>query len=247
MCPAKWSSVSRMMPDCGMVIVAAGSGSRMGGGLPKQFMPLCGVPLYLWSARCFDAMWEVRAIVIVGPVDDVDAMAEQSRAAGISKLAAVVRGGALRQESVLAGLRALPRECAIAGVHDGARPFPGGAVAQAIASAREHGAAILAAPVPDTIKRVSDGAITQTLDRTTLWAAQTPQLAGREVMIGALERCASEGREVTDEASALEACGVSVCVVASPRTNIKVTTPEDWIVAQAIAASMAGDGKAEER
>lgn len=232
-----------MNPDCGMVIVAAGSGTRMGGGVPKQFMPLQGLPLYLWSARHFDALPEVRAIVIVGPAGDVDAMTAQARQARIGKLVAVVSGGALRQDSVLAGLRALPAECGIAGVHDGARPFPGDAVTTAIACAREHGAAILAAPVPDTIKRVRDGEITSTLDRSVLWAAQTPQLARRLVLIGALESCAAEGREVTDEASALEARGIAVRVVASPRTNIKVTTPEDWLVATAIAASMGDGGK----
>ena len=166
-------------------------------------------------------------------------MEKEAGQAGLKKLSAVVVGGANRQDSVLAGLSALPDNCDLAGVHDAARPFPGLAVHEAMEVARQHGAAILAHPVSDTVKRVQKGSkiISATEDRETLWAAQTPQFAGRTVLLKAIRHCVEKGIVITDEASALAECGVDVRVVSSPRTNLKVTTPEDWAVAEMLAAS----------
>lgn len=228
-----------MKADCGIVIVAAGSGLRMGGDMPKQLQRLGGLSLFLWSARFFDALDEISSLVIVGPEQHLPFMEKEVGDAGLKKLTAMVAGGANRQDSVLAGLSALPENCDLAGIHDGARPFPGEPVHEAIGMARQHGAAILAHPVSDTVKRVQKGSnvISATEDRETLWAAQTPQFARRSELLHALRHCVEAGIIITDEASALAEVGVDVRVVPSPRTNLKVTTPEDWAVAEMLAAS----------
>ncbi|PKO16468.1 2-C-methyl-D-erythritol 4-phosphate cytidylyltransferase [candidate division BRC1 bacterium HGW-BRC1-1] len=228
-----------MKADCGIVIVAAGSGLRMGGDIPKQLQRLGGLPLFLWSSRFFDSLQDVCSVVIVGPEAHLPFMEKEAKETGLKKLTAMVVGGENRQDSVLAGLSALPETCDFAGVHDGARPFPGPAVHEAIEIARQHGAAILASPVTDTVKRVAKGSnvISATEDRETLWAAQTPQFARRGVLMDALRHCVQKGILITDEASALAEFGVDVRVVHSPRTNLKVTTPEDWAVAETLAAA----------
>ena len=228
-----------MKADCGIVIVAAGSGIRMGGDIPKQLHRLGSLPLFLWSARFFDSLDQVSSVVIVGPDQHLPFMEREAGEAGLKKLTAVVVGGANRQDSVLAGLSALPENCDLAGIHDGARPFPGAAVHEAIEMARQHGAAILASPVSDTVKRVQkdSNVILGTEERETLWAAQTPQFARRTVLLQAIRHCVEQGMIITDEASALAEAGVAVRVVSSPRTNLKITTPEDWAVAEMLAAS----------
>jgi 2-C-methyl-D-erythritol 4-phosphate cytidylyltransferase len=224
--------------DCGVVIVAAGSGIRMGDGAPKQFRELFGLPLFLWSAKYFDNRSEVGWIVVVGPETHHEEMRKLCAGHMIRKLRAVVTGGARRQDSVRSGVAALPPGAILAAVHDAARPFPAKAFPEAVRRARESGAAILAAPVAETLKRVADGVITGTVDREGLWAAQTPQIARRGDLLRALDSCCADGVEVTDEAAALAHIGIRVEVVASPRMNLKVTTAEDWPLAEAIAASL---------
>lgn len=216
---------------CGIVLVAAGSGTRMGAGQPKQFRQLLGKPVIIWSALAFAQMPEVREIVVVTAPDFAEDVRAMFEAHGLT--AKIALGGARRQDSVLAGVRALSHDTEFAAVHDAARPFPPANLGEALGSAAETGAAIFALPVTDTLKRGDDGNITGTVDRAGLWRAQTPQVARRRLLIDALEACGS--CEVTDEAAALERAGVSVRLVMSAAENIKITTAEDWTMAEAIA------------
>jgi 2-C-methyl-D-erythritol 4-phosphate cytidylyltransferase len=227
-----------MDADCGVVIVAAGAGHRMGEGRPKQLRELLGLPLFLWSAKALNSRAEVREIVIVAPEEHADTMRRACVAHNISRLAAVVPGGKLRQDSVRAGVAALSQACALAAVHDAARPFPPPGFGEAVRRARACGAAVLAVPVAETLKRVDGARITGTVDRSAMWAAHTPQVVVRELLLRALDHCVALGIEVTDEGSAIEALGATVEVVESSRTNLKITTAADWALAEAIAESM---------
>jgi 2-C-methyl-D-erythritol 4-phosphate cytidylyltransferase len=229
-----------MQPDCGVVIVAAGSGTRMGGEIPKQFRELLGVPLYMWAVRFFDDCPEVRETVIVVPPGSEEVVGAISRKHGALKVTSAVAGGERRQDSVEAGVGALSRNCVLVAVHDAARPFPPRNMAEGLRLARHSGAALFAAPVTDTIKRVEDMVIRDTVDREKLWSAQTPQMFRRDLLTAALRHCRQSQLEITDDASAVAAIGGTVSVIAGPRTNIKITTAEDWQIAEAYAAAMHG-------
>jgi 2-C-methyl-D-erythritol 4-phosphate cytidylyltransferase len=159
----------------------------------------------------------------------------------LRKLADPVAGGRERQDSMRAGLAALPAGIELVAVHDAARPLvTPGAVRRVIAAARESGAAILAVPVRDTIKRVRDGRILETPVRAECWAAQTPQVFRVEILREALAKADAEGRLGTDEAELVEALGVAVHVVRGEPENLKVTGPEDLLLAERILAVRGG-------
>jgi 2-C-methyl-D-erythritol 4-phosphate cytidylyltransferase len=220
------------------VLVAAGRGERMGAGRAKAFLPLAGRPLLLRAADAFEGAPEVEAIVAVVPADEQ--RAARDLLAPLRKVAAVVAGGATRQDSVRAGLLALPAAFdGIVLVHDAARALVEPAlIASVVRAAIETGAAIPVLPLVDTIKRVRDGAVGETLDRSELAAAQTPQGVRRAVLQEALDGAARDGVTVTDEAMAVERLGRRVAaVVGSPR-NLKITTPHDLRWAELLLASM---------
>jgi len=148
-------------------------------------------------------------------------------------------GGARRQDSSLAGLRALPPDVDIVAIHDAARPFPPReGVEQAIAAAREHGGALLAIPMTDTVKRAdAGGKIIETLDRDRLWLAQTPQVFQRALLARAFEAVEKAGLDLTDDAAALEFIGHAPHLVMGSIENLKITTPADWPRAEDIARS----------
>lgn len=229
-----------MNSQCTVVIVAGGSGTRAGGEIPKQFQPLLDLPLFLWSVCFFAGQETVGEMVLVAPAQYLDLAGRLLAEHGLAGRVIITPGGPRRQDSVLAGIEASSPASDVVAVHDAARPFPPENFAEAVAAAREAGGAIFAAPVTDSIKRVRGGVIRESVPREELWAAQTPQLGRRDLLMGALRHCAGQGIEVTDEASALERVSVPVAVLKSPRTNLKVTLPEDWIVAEAIARSRAG-------
>lgn len=209
------------------VLVAAGRGTRF--GRPKQLVDIAGKPMLWWSLRAFAGMPEIGEVVVVTEgewLDEVRAVAADS--AG-SKLSNVVRGGTTRQASTYEGLRAAAGACAGVFVHDGARPLvTPDEVRRGIAPVREGHASVLALPVVDTIKVVrGDRIVSQTLDRSTLWAAQTPQFATFADMLRAHEAGKSEGIDATDDAMLLERAGVTVHVVQGSPENFKVTLPED--------------------
>ena len=209
----------------------------MGAGRAKAFLPLAGRALLLRAAEAFESAPEVEAIVAVVPADEQ--RAARDLLAPLRKVTAVVAGGATRQDSVSAGLEALPSAFdGIVLVHDAARALIEPAlIASVVRAAAETGAAIPVLPLVDTIKRVRDGAVGETLDRSELAAAQTPQGVRRALLQEALDEAARKGITVTDEAMAVEHLGRRVAaVVGSPR-NLKITTPHDLRWAELLLAS----------
>ncbi len=223
------------MAEVGVIIVAAGKGERMRGEVPKQFRPLAGYPVFFWSLAFFASQPIVREIALVVPAFKVDEL-RQTFAAVEQPKVRVVAGGARRQDSVSAGLASLSTKCEYVAVHDAARPFPPQHFEKLFALACERGGAIFAFPVVETVKRVGpDSQIRETLDRSELWAAQTPQLFRRDELDAALDDCERNNVEVTDDASAVALIGCPVHVVEGDRWNIKLTTSEDWQVAECLA------------
>lgn len=210
------------------ILVAAGRGERLGGHAPKALVPLDGRTLL---ARAAEALLACPALEAVQPVLPAGtALPDDARALG---LLAPVPGGVRRQDSVRAGLDALPGHFDLVAVHDAARPLVRpDAVARVLAAAEAHGAALLAVPVADTLKRVRDGRVVETPPRDELWAAQTPQAFRRELLREALDKAEAEGRTGTDCASLVEALGAEVAVVQGDRDNRKITHPEDLAAAE---------------
>jgi 2-C-methyl-D-erythritol 4-phosphate cytidylyltransferase len=209
----------------------------MGGQRPKAFLPLAGRPLLLRAAEAFEATPEVDAIVAVVPPSDQREALELL--ASLRKVTAVVPGGATRQDSVRAGLAALPAGFdGIVLVHDAARALVLPALISSVArAAAETGAAIPVLPLVDTIKRVRDGLLQETLDRAELAAAQTPQGVRRALLEEALDRAARDGVTLTDEAMAVERLGRPVAAVTGSPRNLKITTPHDLRFAEMLLAS----------
>jgi 2-C-methyl-D-erythritol 4-phosphate cytidylyltransferase len=220
------------------LVLAAGRGERLGDALPKAFVPLAGRPLLLRSLGALAAVPEVdRLVPVVAPSDrkhfaDLEADFE-AELASLSGLAVPVDGGSERQHSVRAGVASLPGEVELVVVHDAARCLVRPAdVSRVIDVARRHGAAILAAPVRDTIKRVEAGRVVETPDRASCWAAQTPQVFRTELLREALDRADEDGFLGSDDAQIVERLGVEVRIVEGPPGNLKLTHREDWAVAE---------------
>ena len=214
-----------------VVVVAAGSSRRMT-GTDKLMAPIGGRPLLAWTLDALLAAPEVERLVLVTSPDRVDGWRTAPwLPAGVT---AVVAGGATRQQSVAAGVRHLEtldpagRDRAVL-VHDGARPLVSPALVAAVAVAVErHGAALPVLPVAETLKRVGEGLVLETVDRTTLAAAQTPQGARRGMLLDAWAVFPPDGpREFTDEAALLEACTMQVHAIPGEPANLKVTLPDD--------------------
>jgi 2-C-methyl-D-erythritol 4-phosphate cytidylyltransferase/2-C-methyl-D-erythritol 2,4-cyclodiphosphate synthase len=222
--------------ETAVLVVAAGRGHRLGGALPKQYLPLAGRPVLRHSLEVFAQHPAVDAVRVVIHPDDLDLY--QAAARGLDLLSPV-DGGATRQDSVRLGLESLsalrPRRVLI---HDAARPFADAALVQRMVSALDEGpGAIPALPVADTLKRGAEGVILETVDRHALWRAQTPQ-AFRYDEILAAHRAAA-GRELTDDAAVAEAAGLSVALVPGAEENFKVTTEADLRRAERLLAPAA--------
>jgi 2-C-methyl-D-erythritol 4-phosphate cytidylyltransferase len=220
----------------GVVVVAAGEGSRFGGDVPKQFLPVGGVPVLLRALRPFTSHPEVAHVVVVlAPVHAArppDFLAPLA-GAGLT----IVAGGATRADSVAAGLRALGPDCEIVLVHDGARPFVERRVIDAvIAPARAGEGAVAAVRVSDTLKEQAaddSGRVSRTVPRHGLWRAQTPQGFPRRLLEEAYAR--PRDADATDDASLVEAGGAVVRLVPDTSRNLKITTREDLALAEALA------------
>jgi 2-C-methyl-D-erythritol 4-phosphate cytidylyltransferase len=223
--------------DVGVVVVAAGRGTRLGGETPKQYQPIGGVPMVLRAVRPFVTHPEVAQVALVLPLADAEhppAFLRGVAGAGLM----VVAGGAERADSVAAGLRALGPDCTVVLVHDAARPFVERAVIDAvIAHARAGEGAVAAVRVSDTLKQAASDDPTRvgrTVPREGLWRAQTPQGFPRAV----LERAHVAGRDpgATDDAALVERTGVPVRLVPDSPRNMKVTTSEDLALAELLVA-----------
>jgi 2-C-methyl-D-erythritol 4-phosphate cytidylyltransferase len=216
------------------ILVAAGRGERMGAGRPKAFLELGGQPLLLRAARAFDAAPSVSAIVAVVPEAEVDAA--RGILATLAKTVTVVAGGIRRQDSVLEGLKQAPEGFdGVVLVHDAARPLVDVALVESVCrEAAAAGAALPVLPVVDTVKRVVDGRVVETLDRETLGAAQTPQGFRFDLIARAYEAAFRERLTLTDEAMAVERLGGTVRAVPGSTRNRKITTPEDLAWAEGV-------------
>jgi 2-C-methyl-D-erythritol 4-phosphate cytidylyltransferase len=220
------------------LLLAAGRGERLGHELPKAFVPLAGRPLLLHALEALASAPEIDVVI------PVVAAAELRRLRALlaewgprPKLVAAVAGGAQRQDSVWAGLQALPPRTSFVAVHDAARALVrSSAVSRVVVAAQRSGAAILAVPVRDTIKRVSSGRILETPARSECWAAQTPQVFRTDILCDALAKATADGYVGTDDAELVERLGVPVEVVEGDSDNFKVTLPEDLVLAERAVA-----------
>lgn len=222
------------------ILAAAGRGARM--GQPKQLLQLGGRSLAAWSLEVLAHADQVEAIVIACEPDDLPAFQALAREHGRGKVRAVVPGGARRQDSVFAALRRAPDNTDVVVVHDGARPFVRpDLLRQVIEDSTKSGAAIAAVPVKDTIKDVNEhGSIVRTIPRDRLWAAQTPQAFARDVLFRAHEQAEAAGFVGTDDAEIVERFGgVLPVITPSSYDNLKITTPDDMLIAERILASHA--------
>lgn len=215
------------------IIVAAGSGTRFGAEKPKQFIEIHGKPLLIHTLEKFEQCAAVDEICLILSESEIAAFRRTLATFYFTKISNIAAGGATRAESVRRGLQSLAgREIEIVAVHDGARPLvTAEEIARTIEKARETGAACLTATVTDTIKKVSDGAITGTIDRENLRRALTPQCFRREM----LERAFAPGNfdaAATDECFLVEKLGVQIAFVEGSGRNIKITTPEDRFLAE---------------
>lgn len=215
----------------GLLLLAAGEGERFGGDLPKAMTLMAGTPILLRSLTPFLAVSAVREIVIAAPplhLEEVKALVAEKPSVR------VVGGGQTRQESARRALNSLSEDVQFVVVHDAARPLISTrSIEVVLKAAEEHGAAILAVPMVDTVKRVQEGFVEATLRREMVWAAQTPQAFQRGFYQEAQKLAEAEGFITTDDASLVEHFGLcSVAVVQGSPRNIKITRPEDLALAE---------------
>ncbi len=227
------------------IIPAAGSGSRLGGQIPKQFLEISGAPILLHTMQRFIECEEIGAIAVALPADRLDEFRVRHRGAKVVKPIFYVNGGAERSDSILNALEAVADlNPEIVAVHDAVRPFVTAAqISTVIAKATEIGAAILALPATDTIKEVEDCLIRRTLDRRRIWRAQTPQAFRYELLMRANKEARAAGLPsalTTDDSLLVERLGLAVAVVEGSPNNLKITTPEDLLLAEKLFEQLQG-------
>lgn len=219
------------------VIVAAGKGERMGTALPKPFLTVAGVPLIVHTLRSLSqSAFICKIILVVAAEREQYCQALLDQYGPFGAAVSLAHGGPERQDSVRLGLAALDPDCDIVVIHDAARPFvTEDIVERSILSAAECGAALVAIPAQDTIKRVNaEQIVLETVPRHDLWLAQTPQTFRVALIRDAHSRAQALGMTVTDDAALLEWAGGVVKIVAGDARNFKITTPEDLQLAEAI-------------
>jgi len=221
------------------IIAAAGSGTRMASDRPKQFLQLAGTPVIFHTLRVFEQCDSVHEVIVVLPAAESAGFLSQAGKLGLRKIARVVPGGATRADSVKRGLMAVRSATAeIVAVHDGVRPFVTvEEVESTIAAAQSDGAAILVAPVTDTIKQVVDGHVVETFDRNRVRRALTPQCFRYDILRRAYEHTDVTDPSITDESVLVEKLGFPVSIVEGSPRNIKITTAEDLAIAEALLAT----------
>jgi 2-C-methyl-D-erythritol 4-phosphate cytidylyltransferase len=212
----------------------------MGRELSKQYLSLAGVPLLVHTLKVFEKCLLVDALLVVVPPPDVEAVrTEMLPPWNLKKLAGIIPGGKERQDSVRAGIEALDRETGLVVIHDAARPFfTVGLIENCIRAAAEEGAATVGVPVKDTVKEVgADGRVMRTCDRNLLWLTQTPQAFRRDIIENAHRAAVRDGYRGTDDTSLVERLGIAVRMIRGDYGNIKITTPEDLVIAEALLAA----------
>lgn len=220
------------------IIVAAGSGVRLGKNEPKAFVKIGGRTMLSYSLRAVASIGAIVELVIAVPDGFESAARAEVSAAGVRIPVKITVGGAERQDSVRIALDLTSSESDLVVVHDAARPMATAKIFEAcLDAAARAGGAIAAIPVADTLKRVVDAGVTATVARAGLWQAQTPQAFRREVLVGAHRRAQSERIVATDDADLVERSGARVEVVEGSTGNIKITTLSDLAIVEAIVAA----------
>lgn len=218
---------------CTAIVPAAGSGTRM--GEDKLLLPLDGIPIIVHTLRGLEYCPSIDEIFVVTRLDLVEKFGQLCKEYHLTKVSKILVGGETRTLSVMAGLQHLSPETKMVAIHDGARPLvTKGLIEEVILRAKECGAATPAVPVKDTIKRGKGGIAEETLDRSTLYAIQTPQVFDVGLIRGALTKAIEDGAELTDDCSAVERLGMTIALSAGSYENIKVTTPEDMAIAEGL-------------
>lgn len=213
------------------IVVGAGSGERM--GADKIFAGLAGKPVIAWSLDVLQGCEAINEIILVLHKDKIEAGKKLVAQRRLTRVSAVCEGGRLRQDSVMKGLEQV-RGCQWVLVHDGARPFlTGKLIEDGIQAAKQTGAAVAAVPLKDTVKEVDgDGVVTRTPERNLLWAVQTPQVFRAGIL---KEAYRALNGEFTDDASVVERAGYKVKLYPGDEHNIKITTPQDRLLAEMTA------------
>ena len=222
---------------CAVIVVAAGSATRME-GIDKIMTPLGGTPLILHTLAPFQASPLVEEIVIVTQEDKMVEIGTLCSRNGFDKVKRIVKGGATRTDSVWAGLKEVSKSAGYIAIQDGARPFvTREIIEETIRTAKARSAAAPAIPVKDTIKRAEDGVVTETLDRASLFAIQTPQGFAAPLIRAGIQKAVEEKISLTDDCAAVERLGCPVALTQGSEENIKITTPADLILGEAILAA----------
>jgi len=228
------------------IIVAAGKGKRFAEGPKKQFLFLAGKPVLCHTLDKFEACPAVRSVILVAAQEDKDyCLKEIVEKYGYRKVSQIVGGGKRRQDSVKNGIDALSPDADIVVIHDGVRPFVTNEIIEkSIHSALEVGASVTAVPVKDTIKLSGpDGMVSRTLNRDALWQVQTPQTFLVSVIKNAYQKAAQDGFAGTDDASLVERLGLRVHLLPGAYSNIKITTPEDLVLANLLLETQTSPGE----
>lgn len=220
--------------DTSVIIVCAGNSTRMG-GVNKILMPLGNSKVIGITMKAFEGCPSVKEIIIVARKQDIPEIQSEAEHLGISKLSVCTEGGSTRQQSVINGIRCICSDTSLIAIHDGARPLvKPDHIEKAFKDARIFGGATLGVPVKDTIKVVDDGLITDTPQRSSLYITQTPQVFKRRLYFEGIDFALEHELDFTDDCQLVEAIGAKVYMTHGDYTNIKITTPEDIKLAEAM-------------
>ena len=227
------------------IIVAAGQGTRIGGERPKQFLELAGVPVIVHTLRRFEQCATIDACIVVLPALETSSFLTIAEQYKLRKLTRIVAGGATRTESVARGLQTIQSaKAGIIAVHDGVRPFVRPAeIDQTVRAAETSGAAVLVAPVVDTIKEVLGDQLARTLPREQLRRALTPQCFRYELLCRAYEHARAHKLDTTDCSALVEQLGAPITTIAGDPRNIKLTRPEDLALAEILLREFEQESK----
>lgn len=223
------------------IVPAAGLGKRLGPGTNKPFQMLLGKPLIVWTMEILENSPEIKEIVPVLKEEDMDAGTELFDKYNFSKSRRIVKGGAERQDSVYNGLRELDGTADIVFIHDGARPFVSrDIIRNSINGLKGFDGVVVGVPVKDTIKEAEDGVIKRTLPRKPLWAIQTPQVFFYEPLMRAYNKAMEDKFYSTDDSALVERLGGRIKIIMGSYENLKITTPEDMVIAECLLKQRAG-------
>ena len=228
------------LPKCSAVILAAGSSQRM--GQDKTIMSIGGMPVLVRTLLAFEQSEHVDEIIVVTRVDKIEETAELCHGNGLTKLKMVIGGGANRMESALAGVSACNKDAKLIAIHDGARPLvTQELISRTVYAAERFISAVPVIPSTDTLKLVDEnGVIVGTPDRSVIFRVQTPQIFHADMIKGALTKAAKDQLPITDDCSAMDMMGVKTHVVEGDVDNIKLTTPHDIYIAEAVLKNRGG-------